>query len=161
MLAITLVGHSVALEAGTPDLSPFALLLPLSVALGTAFVDRRLSAATLIGFVAGAQLLMHIVLTVGFAHGAHEGATLIPGPRMLVAHSLATGAVVALLLYGEDVLHRWLRFLVDLARTWDFTVAVPVSGLRVAATTGPTPALTSQFRSSVCRRGPPSARTDR
>ncbi len=159
VLLITTAGHAAGHGGSLPDASALLVLLPLFVVLSASLADRRLSTITLLSYLVGTQVLAHVLLVVGFGHGAHgDGASLTPSPRMLVGHSVATALVVLVLAYGEDLLHRWLRFLADLTRTWNPELAPVLDGANASWARSPMPFLAWEFASSIQGRGPPTTR---
>lgn len=155
---VTLVGHTAA-GGGLPPVGPLLLLLPLAVALGAALADRRMSPAKVIAFVVGTQVLLHLLVTVACSHSGHGAGSATPAPadRMLLGHAIATVIIVAMLVHAETALHRWLRFLADLTRTWTLpALPVPV-GARPVHLASVAPFASAEFRVSVQRRGPPSS----
>jgi hypothetical protein len=159
VLLITTAGHAAGHGGTLPDASALLVMLPLFVVLSASLADRRLSTTTLLSYLVGTQVLAHVLLVVGFGHGAHgDGASLTPSPRMLLGHAVATALVLLVLTYGEDLLHRWLRFLADLRRTWNPELAPVLDGANAHWARSPMPLLAWEFASSIQGRGPPTTR---
>ena len=159
VLLISVAGHAAGYGGSLPGVPALLVMLPLFVVLSAALADRRLSTAALLGYLLTTQALAHVLLVVGFGHSGHAGpsAALVPGPRMLLGHAVALTLVFLVLLYGEDVFHRWLRFLTDLARTWNIASAPIIDGHQRSWACSPEPVIRREHAESARRRGPPTA----
>jgi cytochrome bd-type quinol oxidase subunit 2 len=157
-LLITLAGHTAA--GGNPADAGILLGLPLAVALGVAWAERRRSTGQLIAFVLGCQALLHVVMTLAAGHPGHgasalPGTPMLPGAPMLIGHLLAALAAALVLSHGEAVLHRWLAFLAALGQP---ALAVPTISIAEHPAhhwIQPTLALHDRLARSTPRRGPP------
>ncbi len=159
VLLITVAGHAAGHGGSLPDASAILVMLPLFAVLSIALADRRRSAPALLGYLISTQVFAHVLLVVGFGHSGHTGgsAPLVPGPRMMLGHAVALILVLVILIYGEDALHRWLRFLADLARTWSLPFTPIAEGQMRSWSASAEPAVAWEFAASVQRRGPPTA----
>ncbi|MDI1290283.1 MAG: hypothetical protein PSX37_10100, partial [bacterium] len=152
-------GHAARYGGSRPDSTAILVMLPQFAVLSIALADRRRSTAALLAYLISTQVFAHVLLVVGFGHSGHAGgsAPLVPGPRMVLGHAIALIFVLLILIYGEDALHRWLRFLADLGRTWNLAFLPILEGQMRSWSASPEPALAWEFSASVQRRGPPTA----
>jgi hypothetical protein len=151
-VAVGVAGVTHTLVDGCVDLSGLALSLGVCWPLAVALLGRRQRAATLVVWVAAAQVVTHSVVERTCGGATHPTPT-----RVLLAHGAAVLVTAALLARGDDglwVAHA-LRRLLGRPLPVLPVVVVPVARRsRPARVTLPR----SMLLASPCvRRGPPSA----
>ncbi len=153
---VTVVAHSAAGGWDAPT-APLLLSLLVCVALSSTVADRRLRISRLLMFVAALQVLIHVSLVVGSVHAGseHGHGNVLPDGRMLTAHIVASLVVVAALAYGDEIAHRWIRFLRQLTRVFACAVQPPPCNGCPAGTRKSAMAHTLRLEHVVARRGPP------
>lgn len=161
-LLISLTGHTAA--GGNPAEAGILIGLPLAVALGIAWAERRRSTRQLIAFVLGCQALLHLVMAFAGGHPGHgapalPGTPLLPSTPMLTGHLLAAVATALVLSHGEAVLHRWLAFLAALGKPVLALPAISIAENPVTHWTPPTLGLHGRLARTMPRRGPPHQAT--
>ena len=158
LLVLTCAGHAAGQGGALPAPYSLVILAPLAFALGIAFAERRRTTLGLFAFLLAVEALFHVLLSVVGGHHSGASATVhgVDTQAMLAGHVLAALVFAAVLGYGDDLLHRWLAFLGDLARSaprlspaWTARTAPPVG---VSAS----PLRSSTILRSVRRRGPPA-----
>lgn len=106
LLLLTVLGHTAA-SGQLPPPTALGLVAVAGFALTFAVADRRRGALWLTGYLIGAQLLLHAVLSIG----AHHGGTWLPSTSMLAAHALAGVLAALVFAHGEGLAARWLAYL--------------------------------------------------
>lgn len=97
-LAVPTVAH-VAAEGGVPVQGPFLFGVVLLGVACVALADRQRTPAAIAGVIGLSQPLVHGVLVL-----SHGTTSIVPTPRMIFAHALATFVLTVLLAGGEAVL---------------------------------------------------------
>jgi hypothetical protein len=157
VFSLSVAGHSAA-AADLPNAMGLGLALALSACLTTAIIARRRTWVWLVGYLLGAQALIHVVLVMSTT-GHHPSGMglmpLVPGPSMLAGHAIASVIAAVVLARGEVVLASWAS-LASTALKPLFVAARPV-GEAPALVLVP-PAWASKLRDldwDLARRGPP------
>lgn len=111
LLLATLAGHASA--SGTlPDAPSLLIAVAFCFGVSSGFGERRRTILATAGFAAGAQLVLHAVLSIG--DHAHTGTPLVPTLRMTVAH-VVVALVIAFVSVEADRLIAALGRLLGLA----------------------------------------------
>jgi len=98
-LAVPTVAH-VAAEGGVPVQGPFLFGAALLSVACVALADRQRTPAAIAGVIGLCQPLVHGALVLS----SHGTTSIVPTPRMIFAHALATLVLAVLLAGGEAVL---------------------------------------------------------
>lgn len=86
----------------------------------------KISVTGVLGALVVGQVSAHVALTMMDAHGTH-GASMVPGPVMLMWHVLAVPAAAAMLFAAERLNRTWSD---GVARVWRIITA-PIAGEEV------------------------------
>lgn len=98
-LAVPTVAH-VAAEGDVPVQGPFLFGVVLLAVACVALADRQRTPGAIAGVIGLSQPLVHGVLVLS----SHGTSSIVPTPRMIFAHALATFVLTVLLAGGEAVL---------------------------------------------------------
>jgi hypothetical protein len=158
VVSLSLAGH--ASGHGTlPSSTGLLLATLIAGSLAFAATDRRRSLSWLVGFLLGAQLLIHVVLVVSSSHPVHGGGLmpLLPTGSMALGHLIATVVAAAVLARGEETLLAWATIL-SASFTWLVPTVVPPGDVaQPSADRDPWAPVLSDRGWQVDRRGPPAS----
>lgn len=153
LTVVTLAAHTAG--GGAVDALSTAVVLALAVALAAGLANRRLGLTRLIPALLGAQVVLHLLMSVAGAHGASHAVH--GGWLMAGAHVAAALAIALVVAHADGLLAAWATLLrttlgaaLRLPATPDAHGALPTS---VAPATTTLIALLHR----VERRGPPLA----
>ena len=153
LTVVTLAAHTAG--GGSVDALSAAVVLALAIALAAGVSNRRLGLARLIPALLGAQVVLHLLMTVTGAHGPAHGTG--SGWLMVVAHGLAAIAIAMVVVHADDLLMAWSRLVRTALGT---AVRVPTTpeahGVAPTGSAPPLGTLTCLLH-RVERRGPPLA----
>jgi hypothetical protein len=109
LFVLTVAAHTAA-HGRIQDLASTAWLLPVTILLSATLADRRRNVAWLVLYLLGAELILHLVLSVSLGHDG-QGTSFTASPFMAVAHVTAAVLAALALHHADSLLHRWLDFL--------------------------------------------------
>ncbi len=154
IVLLTVLGHTAGGQSTMADATSLVILWPLAVAFSLLAASTRRSAGWLFAFAVAVQALFHVLMSVMSAHAPH-GAPGLPSPTMITGHLVAAALAAVVLAHGDNVMHRWLRFIGALARE----ILLPAIATPTHSVSAHRPPVLLQIRSilssAICRRGPP------
>lgn len=113
VMSLSLAGHAAA-SADLPSALGVLLAFALSAGLTVSAIAKPRSWAWLVGYLLGAQALIHVVLVVsGTGHHAGTAAMvpLVPSASMALAHVTASLLAACVLAGGERTVRSWKALL--------------------------------------------------
>lgn len=128
----------------------------LAFGLGMAWAQRRARPVTLVAFVLGMQVLLHVVSVAAGAH--HRGTGLIPSPSMVAWHAMAAVLMAMLLVRADTIAHRWAAFLRALRSPMPVLPVIACPGTALILVDPAPHAWLHDPARSIPRRGPPPSK---
>lgn len=151
---LSLAAHSGA-SGSLPGLAGLVVALLAALALAHGISARPLRLASVAAWLAGSQVLLHLLLAVTGGHGAHG--SLLPSGAMLAGHALAAGGAALVLVRAEALIAAWLGLARYLLGTRFMPVMVVPALVRAVPTSNPAADSLASLAHHVARRGPPRA----